>query len=246
MISHMPFMTEVRKERMISIFAENRALAEEDRMRQMEVRQAKERKEDLEGYRERLKQQCGLSGEMWADTFAAYKPKHPTQHQAKTAAVRWVANFPDVTRGLCFFGPAGVGKSHLLRALTQALYSDKKSVWIAKYLYLPDFFERLRDESRMDEESRPLSTKRMVFEADVILLDDVSKLDTSVHPGWFPNVMGTLIDQAERTGQPRICATSNDKPEAFESRFDVPFSSRLKALMDWIPVGGPNARLDPR
>ena len=69
----------------------------------------------------RLKEQVGLPERYGACTLETYLPGTPSQARAKGEALRYVARYPNVPRGLMFSGGPGVGKTHLAAGIVRAL-----------------------------------------------------------------------------------------------------------------------------
>lgn len=196
---------------------------------------------------QRYRRDCGLSGDMWSDTFESYKPEHASQGKAWRACQSFVKNWPNVKgKGFLLCGSAGCGKSHLMRATANALLTLDRPVNV-RYYYVPQIERILREEDKHRKEYAETgrgvaNTEKAMLACDVLLLDDISKLDAKVSGGWFLNTFGCLIDQAERTGQPIICASSNDDAYHLANSLGGPLVSRLSALMFWFEVQGRDLR----
>ena len=69
----------------------------------------------------RLKEQVGLPERYGPCMLETYLPGTASQARAKAEALRYVARYPNVTRGLMFSGGPGVGKTHLAAGIVRAL-----------------------------------------------------------------------------------------------------------------------------
>jgi len=196
-------------------------------------------------------QRSGLSGDMLKDTLDAYKPEHRLQFQAKRLAEQFVENWPNVEgRGIIYHGPKGAGKSHLVRAIGLAILTGNPNTDV-RYYYAPQIERTLRaeglDRSHYEGTCHIVpDTEAALTGCDLLLLDDISKLDPGVNSGWMLNMIGCLIDVAERTGKPIICGTSNDTPPEIAAVLGEPFVSRLHGLAVWREIQGRDLRYDAK
>ena len=182
-----------------------------------------------------------MTGDMVSDTLDKYDPTHRLQYAALKAANGFVKEWPDVEkRGIMFYGKPGIGKSHLLRGIGLELMKRYPSPHVI-YFYAPEIERTLRKEEKlrkMYEGTGKLvpDSEEEIKKCDLLLLDDISKLGPNTSQGWLLNLVGCLIDQAERTGSPIICSTSNDDTESLKEIFGGAFVDRLQALMHWMEV----------
>src|SRR5262249_29222091 len=75
---------------------------------------------------------------------------------------------------LFIYGPAGLGKTHLLHAIghhVRSLYSKKRVRYVTTESFMNDFVEAIRDRTRM-----PVF-KRRYRDLDVLLIDDIQFLE---------------------------------------------------------------------
>lgn len=221
------------REELLDICRNGRQEAEEVRAE----RERQQRLKTMRDYRLTKLSETNLKGAMWNDTLKSFRAGSPSQNQAKAAIQRWLAKFPGVEQGIALWGDLGVGKSHLLRAIVQALFSPKiDGIYTVKYAYVPDLVRYLNIKG---EEVTPLDA---LYECDVACLDDLSKLDAGTYREHdLARAIGRLFDQAERTGKPIICLTSNEPREWYAEPFDGPFSDRLK-ICEWIEIRGESWR----
>lgn len=203
----------------------------------------------------------GLEKGMWLDTFQAYTPITRSQKNALRISQLFCSHYPKVKgRGVMLFGTPGTGKSHLGRAIAVQLL-NKIPTPAVRYYYVPQIERTLKREAKQREDLKGTGravpdTEQDMLNCDVLILDDITKLGQA-NADWFVNLMGAVIDQAERTGSPVIVATANgpdrnelvaarpyfdQTKELIEARYGEPFLSRLKGLMHWVEVLGPDGR----
>lgn len=202
---------------------------------------------------------CGLAGKMWDQTFQAYNFEHTTQFKACEMCQAFARNWPDADRrGILLHGGPGTGKSHLLRATVIELINREDPPDV-RFFYVPEIERTLRAEGKLRDELQGTgrevpNTEAIMLGCDILFLDDIAKLQPGVNQGWYLNLIGCLIDQAERTGKPTICLSANDAYgdddivvpalEVIKNTLGDAFASRLAGLTCQIQVLGRDRRYD--
>ncbi len=115
---------------------------------------------------------------------------------------------------LFIYGPAGLGKTHLLHAIGHYvlnLYPKKRVRYVTTEAMMNDFVEAIRDRSRM------ASFKRNIRELDILLIDDIQFLERSqeLQEEFFHTfnhvhgASGQIVISSDRT--PKSIATLEDR-----------------------------------
>ena len=137
------------------------------------------------------------------------------------AAALSVAEAPSQAYNPLFiYGPAGLGKTHLLHAIghhVRSLYSKKRVRYVSTESFMNDFVEAIRDRTRM-----PVF-KRRYRDLDVLLIDDIQFLERTqeLQEEFFHtfnqihNEGGQLVISSDRS--PKSIATLEDR---LRSRFE--------------------------
>jgi len=121
---------------------------------------------------------------------------------------------------LFIYGPAGLGKTHLLHAIghhVQAMFPRKRVRYVSTESFMNDFVEAIRDRTRM-----PVF-KRRYRELDVLLIDDIQFLERTqeLQEEFFHtfnqihNEGGQIVISSDRS--PKSIATLEDR---LRSRFE--------------------------
>lgn len=236
-------------------WARQDALSEEEREAEEAAKDRERRMDQLAGLRLQYRNQCGLRGDQWLNTFQNYVPAglsedRLSQKNAQLAAKRFVAAFPQ-TRGLMFWGKPGRGKDHLLHAIVHELLK-KDDVWRIQYAYSLDLERRFYAEwGRHNDDVTDL--EESLLESDAVLIGDLHKLcridSQSVNARRVERAMMRIINHADAVGGLVLCATSNypleNAPDGKDwARIvdDPALISRLGRVFEWIEVKGPDRR----
>lgn len=129
---------------------------------------------------------------------------------ARMAACRFVEEYPLDKTGLLFVGNAGRGKTHLAVGIAKALIQDK-GVDCVFYDYA-ELLKEIQDSYNPSVETTELGLLRPVFEAEVLVLDDLG----SVRPTeWRWDTIRLMLNTRYNKGLTTII-TSNfaDEPAA--------------------------------
>ena len=121
---------------------------------------------------------------------------------------------------LFIYGPAGLGKTHLLHAIghhVRSMYSKKRVRYVSTESFMNDFVEAIRDRTRM-----PVF-KRRYRDLDVLLIDDIQFLERTqeLQEEFFHtfnqihNEGGQIVISSDRS--PKSIATLEDR---LRSRFE--------------------------
>lgn len=141
-------------------------------------------------------------------------------------------------RGVFMYGPAGTGKTHLLKCLFNQLVCWKVDQSIAGsmagggpfWMKLSTYLEDLRGEAKM---------KRKALDARWLFVDDMG---TSTTTDWAVDQVFQLLDyRVEKSLQTFM--TSNFNLEEVAKMYHPRVASRIAELMFPVCIGGPDRRI---
>jgi DNA replication protein DnaC len=162
-----------------------------------------------------------------------------TLHEAWRKASAFVEKFPNLERGLLFYGPHGVGKTHLAVGILKACIRTKGAR--AFFFELRELLRLVRDTYNRSVEETEMEVLDPLLKADLLVLDDLGAERTS---DWVQETLGLVVNTRYNAKRPTIF-TSNlvDIPDATEPRsfmFQVGARtrSRLLEMCDWVEIPG--------
>lgn len=171
-------------------------------------------------------QQCDLSN------FDTGISSHRQAHQKIT---RFIEQFPVVDRGLLLHGDHGVGKTHLAVALLKDVIRLKGARGL--FYETRDLLKLVRDTYTTQSEATELEVLRPVFEAELLVLDDIGSEKKSE---WVEETLGLVINT--RYSERRVTVittnlqdlTDDTHPNSIMFKLGGRIRSRLFEMCDWI------------
>jgi DNA replication protein DnaC len=144
---------------------------------------------------------------------------------ARMAACRFVEEYPLDKTGLLLVGKAGRGKTHLAVGITKALIREK-GIECVFYDYA-DLLKQIQDSYNPSVQATELSVLRPVFEAEVLVLDDLG----SVRPTeWRWDTVRLILNTRYNDNRCTIITTNfADEPAAKVSDPDARVSQSFAA-----------------
>jgi DNA replication protein DnaC len=139
-----------------------------------------------------------------------FEGSHLHLASARMAACRFVEEYPLNKTGLLLAGDAGLGKTHLAVGIAKALIREK-GIECVFYDYA-DLLKQIQDSYNPAVQTTELGLLRPVFEAEVLILDDLG----SVRPTeWRWDTVRLMINTRYNDNRTTIITTNfPDKPAA--------------------------------
>jgi DNA replication protein DnaC len=176
-----------------------------------------------------------------------YRPQEPSQERAKTAARRFVADYPAVDLGLLFVGPVGVGKTHLAVAILAELVDTRGLRGV--FCDFTELLARIQATfSRGSEESED-DVLQVYRDTDLLILDELGARRPT---DWARDVLYGLLNTRYNRRRLTILTTNYgdvpEKPggETLELRVGVPVRSRLAEMCRLVEMSGKDFRREAR
>ena len=194
-----------------------------------------------------------IPGKFADKTLDGYKPYSPTQARALARGRRFVDELVPggEIRALCFFGPPGTGKTHLLVGMLRELAWKKgiRGRYEEFFLLLSDIRDGYAKGMSSREWLEPLRS------VDVLAIDEVGK--GGKNREFEQGVLDEIISVRYNAGKPTLLATNYPRAgstwkfgadgelgETLEQRVGSRIYSRLHEMCDLLEVHGTDRRKD--
>lgn len=175
--------------------------------------------------------------------LGSYEPDTDSQREALRKASAFVQAFPVVEKGLLFYGPYGVGKTHLAVGILKAIIRNTGAR--GYFFETPDLLRQVRHTYNVKVEDTELSVLRPIMEAELLVLDDLGTEKTSE---WVQETLGLLINNRYNARRPTIFTSNlydpldSSDPNSFLFQIGARTRSRLREMCEWIEIQGPDVR----
>ena len=136
-------------------------------------------------------------------SFENYETTNDAQSQAKSVAVNYVKDFPDVGN-LLFSGNYGTGKSHLSVSITKELINNGNN---CIFISFPKLITKIKDSFNNDSVSED-EIIRLMKQVDLLVIDD---LGAEHKTPWTTSRLFEIID--DRAGKPTVFTTNLEAAE---------------------------------
>lgn len=182
---------------------------------------------------EELLDGCKIPSVLRQKTFTNYN----FEENAKAAGIALDFTTGGRTKGAVFYGPTGVGKTHLASAvLNNRIINGLSGI----YATLPDLMDSLRSAMRTE---RLDEARAALIETEVLFLDDIGAENPTefVTEELFKIINGRWLNGRV------IIGTSNLTPEGIRKRYaglgGERIFSRLSELCEWVEMKGRDHRI---
>lgn len=187
---------------------------------------------------ERREQRYTWVGREWADLALREKTFASFEQARQPSAYETVWQFARQPQGvLVLYGPYGVGKTHLLAAITNAFDQPGET---CLYTSAVTLFEVLQERIQQKREYQDLL--KQAFHARVLVIDDLDKPKPS---DFRESIYYHLIDKRTLAGLPLVIS-ANSAPAALERWIGGAAQSRLMLQICPVLMQGPDYRLQTR
>jgi DNA replication protein DnaC len=166
-----------------------------------------------------------------------------TQRSAWRKAAQFVDAFPVVDRGLLFYGPHGVGKTHLAVGILKACVHQKGAR--AFFFETRELLRVVRDTYNRSVEETEMEVLKPLLDADLLVLDDLGAERTSE---WVQETLGLVVNTRYNSKRPTILTSNlldladSTDPRSFIFQLGARTRSRLIEMCDWIEIQGADMR----
>lgn len=161
-------------------------------------------------------------------------------------ASKFAENFPVVDKGLLFWGPHGVGKTHLAIGILKQVIREKGAR--GYFFETRDLLRLVRETYSRSADERESDVLNPVLHADILVLDDLGAEKTSE---WVQETLGLVVNTRYNARRPTIVTTNLDDdlgiddPMSFIVQIGSRTRSRLKEMCDWVKIAGVDVREVP-
>jgi DNA replication protein DnaC len=166
-----------------------------------------------------------------------------TQREAWRKASAFVESFPSVERGLLFYGPHGVGKTHLAVGILKACIRTRGAR--AFFFETRELLRLVRDTYNRSVEETEMEVLQPLLAADLLVLDDLGAERTSE---WVQETLGLVVNTRYNAKRPTVFTSNlvdtpdNTDPRSFTFQLGARTRSRLIEMCDWVEIQGADVR----
>ncbi len=166
-----------------------------------------------------------------------------TQRDAFRRATKFVEAFPAVDKGLLFYGPHGVGKTHLAVGILKEVIRSKGAR--GYFFETRELLRLVRDTYNRSVEETEMDVLNPVLRADLLVLDDLGAERTSE---WVQETLGLVVNTRYNARRATIFTSNlidspdNTDPQGLIYQLGARTRSRLVEMCDWVEIQGADVR----
>lgn len=148
---------------------------------------------------------------------------------AKIATQKWAEQYPMDRTGFLIIGPSGVGKTHLSVAIIKELMKKGVRCLFCDYREL---LKEIQNSYNSSVQTTELEILRPVFEAEVLVLDDLGAVKPS---GWVWDTVSIVLNTRYNNKQTTIITTNfEDGPPGRSRKSPIAAAAENETLGDRI------------
>lgn len=169
-----------------------------------------------------------------------------TQPQAARKAVDYIEAYPQVSRGLLFAGPCGVGKTHLSVAVLRALIEEKQVS--GRFVDETELLRSLHYSYGPDSRDTEQQLLRPLMDADLLVWDD---LGSSRGTDWARETIGMVLNYRYTYDRQTILSTNRaldgegargSRQKSLAEQIGTRLHSRIMEMCEVVTIRGPDFR----
>jgi DNA replication protein DnaC len=174
--------------------------------------------------------------------FEKFETNNDSLIRAVAKARKFAESFPVVDRGVLFWGPSGLGKTHLSVAILKAVVSTCGAR--ALFRSAGKLLRQIRDTYNPIVRATEKQVIQPVIEAELLVLDDLGRERPT---DWVEETLTLIIDTRYNERRPTIITTnypvSDDSgPDSLLARVGFRTLSRLHEMCDFVEMKGVDYR----
>ena len=149
-----------------------------------------------------------VTSDIEAATFSNYEPKNDDQRKAKNGAIWYADNFNDLNKGfhsLLFQGSYGLGKSHLAKAICEAVKQKRVS---AIFINVPELLNIIKGTFNRNAKTSENELLEALNKAKLLVLDDIGAeyVKSEAAESWAADKLFQIANS--RVNKPTIYSTN--------------------------------------